>query len=146
MNYPFNDITDAFGRMGKAALEPATLAGEKLISTTEAMAKANQAQAVGAMRAAHDAVPAFVNADSPKAAYEVFEQLGEKMNTLGQSYLDELTQLGNQQFGAAAAVAEQAMTAGSTIFSEGLDLVVGLTETVLSTVSGKVAEAQQAAA
>lgn len=146
MNYPFNDITDAFGRMGKAALEPATLAGEKLISTTEAMAKANQAQTVGAMRAAHDAVPAFVNADSPKAAYEVFEQLGEKMNTLGQSYLDELTQLGNQQFGAAAAVAEQAMTAGSTIFSEGLDLVVGLTETVLSTVSGKVAEAQQAAA
>ena len=110
------------------------------------MAKANQAQAVGTMRAAHDTVPALVNADSPKAAYEVFEQLGEKMNTLGQSYLDELTQLGNQQFGAAAAVAEQAMTAGSTIFSEGLDLVVGLTETMLSAVSGKGAEAQQAAA
>ncbi|MHA7832997.1 MAG: hypothetical protein ACX94A_00820 [Algiphilus sp.] len=146
MNYPFNDITDAFGRMSKAALEPATLAGEKLISQTEAVAKASQAQAVGTMRAAHDAVPAIVNADSPKAAYEGFEQLGEKMNTLGQSYLDELTQLGNQQFGAAAAVAEQAMTAGSTIFSESLDLVVGMTETMLSAVSGKGAEAQQAAA
>lgn len=146
MNYPFNDITDTFGRMGKAALEPATLAGEKLISQTEAAAKASQTQLVGAMRVAHETVPALVNSDSPKAAYEVFEQTGEKLNSLGQSYLDEVTQLGNQQFGAAAAVAEQAMTAGSTIFSESLDLMVGLTETALSAMSGKGAEATQTAA
>lgn len=146
MTYPFNDITEAFGRMGKAALEPATLAGDRLISQSEAIARANQAQAIGAMRAWQEAFPATVNAQSPKAACEALDQVGGKLSALGQSYRDELTRVGNQQLGAVAAVADQAMTAGATVFSESLDLAAGLLESTLSATTGKATEEQQSAA